>query len=90
MGQNTLIIGIDWKESTSAITDDQFKTELTLFAGYVEEEGSKDSRRCQPFHRPMGPTLQEWCVKNIAPRYSAAGVQRFAFLLPRGAPIPPV
>jgi len=34
--------------------------------------------------------VQEWRLKNISPRYSAAGVQRFAFLLPADAPVPPM
>jgi hypothetical protein len=34
--------------------------------------------------------MQEWRLKNISPRYSAAGVRRFAFLLPKEAPVPPM
>jgi len=40
-------------------------------------------------HKP-GLDLQPWRVKNISPRYSAAGVRRFAFLFPEGAQIPPM
>ena len=40
-------------------------------------------------HKP-GPDMQEWRVKNISGRYYAAGVVRFAFLFPVGAPIPPM
>ena len=88
--KNTRIIGIDWKESTSAMTDEQFKAELTLFAGFVEQK-----KACGILvdvsgfrHRP-GPEVQPWRVKNISPRYSAAGVKRMAFLFPKGAQIPP-
>ena len=35
-GENTRIIGVDWKETTAAMTDEQFKMELTLFASHVE------------------------------------------------------
>jgi hypothetical protein len=84
------IIGIDWKESTAGMTDDDFKAALTLFAGYVE------ARRAQGilvdvgrFRHKMGPGMQEWRVKNISSRYFAAGVRRFAFLLPKEASVPP-
>jgi hypothetical protein len=30
------VIGSDWKEATSSITDEDFKAALTLFAGHVE------------------------------------------------------
>lgn len=89
--ENARIIGIDWKEATSAMTDDQFKAELTLFAGYVEQ---KKARGIVVYvsrfrHRP-GPDVLPWRVKNISPRYTAAGVKRFAFLFPEGAQIPPM
>jgi hypothetical protein len=89
--ENSRIIGIDWKESTTAMTDDQFKDELTLFAGHVEQKKARgilvDVSR---FRHKMAPNVQEWRVKNISNRYSAAGVKRFAFLLPNGSPIPPM
>ncbi|HKF59540.1 MAG TPA: hypothetical protein VKJ45_29135 [Blastocatellia bacterium] len=83
------IIGIDWKESTAAMTDDQMKEELALFAGYVETKKAAgilvDVTR---FRHRMGPEFQQWRVQNISPRYSAAGVKRFAFLFPPDAEIP--
>jgi hypothetical protein len=85
------IIRIDWRESTSSMTDEEFKAELTLFAGQVEQKKARgilvDVRR---FRHKMAPNVQEWRVKNISNRYSAAGVQRFAFLLPNGSPVPPM
>ena len=33
---DTRVIGIDWKEATSSMTDDDFKEELERFAGFVE------------------------------------------------------
>jgi hypothetical protein len=87
----TGIIGIEWKESTAAMTDGDFKADLILFASYVEAERARgilvDVAR---FRHAMGPDVQEWRVKNISNRYSAAGVKRFAFLFPEGAPIPPM
>jgi hypothetical protein len=86
---NTSVIGIDWKEATSSMTDDDFKAELERFAGFVEAKKAQgilvDVAR---FRHKMGPGVQEWRVKNISTRYSAAGVRRFAFLLAADAPVP--
>jgi len=89
--ERTRIIGVDWKESTSSMTDAEFKAELTLFAGQVEQKKARgilvDVSRFR--HKP-GPDVQPWRVKHISNRYSAAGVGRFAFLFPGGAQIPPM
>jgi len=87
--ERTRIIGIDWKEATSSMTGEEFKAELTLFAGHVEQKKARgilvDVTRFR--HKP-GPDVQPWRVKNISNRYSAAGVKREAFLFPKGAQIP--
>jgi hypothetical protein len=87
--ENTRIISIEWKESSAAMTDENFKADLTLFAGHVEQRRARgilvDVSR---FRHTLGPGLQEWRVKNISSRYDAAGVRRFAFLFPPGAQIP--
>ncbi len=88
---NTSVIGIDWKEATSSMTDDGFKAELERFAGFVEAKKAQgilvDVAR---FRHKTGPDVQEWRVKNISTRYSAAGVRRFAFVLPKDGTIPPM
>ena len=89
--ESTRIIGIDWKEATSSMTDEEFKAELTLFAEQVEQKNARgilvDVSRFR--HKP-GPDVQPWRVKNISNRYAAAGVARFAFLFPEGAQILPM
>jgi hypothetical protein len=83
------IIGIDWKESTASMTDEDFKTELTLFAGYVEQKKAQGILvDVNTFRHKNGPDIHPWRVKNISSRYSAAGVRRFAFLFPQGSQIP--
>jgi hypothetical protein len=85
------IIGINWKESTSEMSEEDFKADLTTFAGYVEQHKARGILVdvAQFRHRP-GPDLQPWRVKNISTRYAAAGVRRFAFLFPSGAQVPPM
>ena len=88
--ENARIIGIDWKVATSGMTDEQFKAELTLFAGLVEQKkapGILVDVSC--FRHKPGPDVHPWRVKNISNRYAAAGVKRQAFLFPKGAQIPP-
>ncbi len=83
------IIGIDWKESTARMSDEDMKDELRLFAGYVEDKKATgiivDVTR---FRHRMSPEVQQWRVQNISTRYSAAGVKRFAFVFPPEAQIP--
>jgi hypothetical protein len=75
------IISIDWKESTSVMTDDEFKTELTVFAQHVEEKKApRILIDVSAFRHSMGDDVQQWRLKNISTRYNAAGVRRFAFL----------
>jgi hypothetical protein len=84
-------IAIDWKEATSTMTSEEFKADLTLFATHVESKKAAGILvDVSKFRHKMEPEVQPWRVKNISPRYSAAGVKRFAFLFPAGAQIPPM
>jgi hypothetical protein len=88
--ERTRIISIDWKEATSAMTDEDFKTELTLFAEQVEDKRAPgiliDVSKFR--HRPS-EEVGKWRLKNISSRYNAAGVQRFAFLLSKDSQVSP-
>ncbi len=82
-------IAIDWKEATSTMTSEEFKADLTLFATQVESKKAAGILvDVSKFRHKMEPEVQPWRVKNISPRYSAAGVKRFAFLFPAGTQIP--
>lgn len=89
--KDTKIIRIDWKEATSAMTSEEFKAELMIFATHVEQKKAfailVDVAR---FQHKMSPDVQAWRVENISSRYNAAGVKRFAFLLPKDSAIPPM
>jgi hypothetical protein len=89
--ESTRIIGIDWKEATSNMTDEDFKTELTLFAKQVEDKRApRILVDVSKFRHRLGAEMGEWRLKNSSTRYNAAGVQRFAFLLSKDSPIPPM
>ena len=89
--ERTRIIGVDWKEGTSSMTDEEFKAELTLFAGHVEQKKARGILvDVSGFRHKPGPEVQPWRVKNISNRYATAGVKRQAFLFPKGAQMPPM
>jgi hypothetical protein len=84
-------IGLDWKETTSTMTSEEFKAELNAFAGYVEEKKPLGIRvDVTKFHHKMTPDMQRWRVQYISSRYNAAGVQRFVFLFPMDLKFPPM
>ena len=73
------------------VVDDDFKSELQLFVGLVESKNAQGILvNVARFRHKIGPDVHEWRIKNISTRYSAAGVRRFAFLLPADAPVPPM
>jgi len=76
-----------WLPTTRDMTDEGFKETLDLLAGAGE-------RLRQPFmlidatefHHQLGEGVLAWRDEHIIPRYNSAGVTRFAFLVPEGAP----
>ena len=80
-------VEIRWYDATAAMTRDQFNRWLEGFAGGVEQAGRSgvlvDSIQ---FAMDMSQMDGEWRDANIIPRYNAAGVRKFAFLMPAGMP----
>jgi hypothetical protein len=73
------------------MTSEEFKKELTIFAGLVEHKRAPAILVVVgKFRHKMSPEVQAWRVKNISSRYNTAGVQRFAFLFPAATQIPPM
>lgn len=86
--EQTRLIGIEWKEATSTMTDENFKTELTLFAQQVEDKkASRILIDVSKFRHRPDEEVGKWRMQNISTRYNAAGVRRFAFLVSPGSPI---
>ena len=87
-------IEIRWYDTTAAMTGDEFNQWLSQFAGCVETARRSgvlvDSVQ---FRMDMARMDAAWRDAHIIPRYNAAGVKRFAFLMPEGMPAiggPPV
>jgi hypothetical protein len=69
------------------MTDGGFMATLCLFVWEAERTRPKalfiDATE---FKHTFGPGVMEWRDAHIIPRYGAAGVRRFAFLMPTGFP----
>ena len=84
---HTDLLELRWLPSTSSMTDGGFMATLCLFASEAEK-----ARRhgllidATEFRHPFGPGIMEWRDAHIIPRYGAAGVRRFAFLMPGDFP----
>ena len=80
-------VEIRWYDATSDLTKDEFNGWLAGFAGGVEQAKRSgvlvDSVQ---FKMDMANMDGDWRDANIIPRYNAAGVKKFAFLMPVGMP----
>jgi len=82
------LIEIRWFDTTAGMSRDDFQSWLTKFAECVETCARSrvlvDSTSFQ-----MSPAKMDgpWRDANIIPRYNAAGVRKFAFLMPQGMPM---
>ncbi len=78
--QITRIIGIEWKDTTAAMTDPEFKADLTLFADHVEQRKARgilvDVAR---FRHKMAPGVHEWRVRNISKPLCRRRCRAFCF-----------
>ena len=87
--EGTRIISIDWKEATSKMTDEDFKTALALFAKRVEDnKAPRILIDVSKFSHQPSEEVGEWRRENISTRYNLAGVQRFAFLFSKDSQVP--
>lgn len=81
------IIEIRWFDTTSALDSPTFNEWLEGFARAVEQAGRAGILTdATAFKMPMELMDGEWRDANIIPRYNAAGVRKFAFLMPAGMP----
>ena len=82
------LVEIRWYDTTAAMTGDEFNDWLSTYAGCVE---SKKRPGCLvdsvQFRMPLDRMDVGWRDENIIPRYNAAGVAKFAFIMPAGMPL---
>ncbi len=81
------VIEIRWFDATRDFTTETFYGWLGEFAGGVEASGRKRVLvDALSFRMASGQMDPAWRDAHIIPRYNAAGVEKFAFLMPEGMP----
>ena len=80
-------VEIRWYDATSSFTSDSFNDWLAGFAAGVEAAGQSGILvDANQFGMNMEFMDDKWRDANIIPRYNAAGVRKFEFLMPDGMP----
>jgi len=79
------VLELRWLPSTASMTDGGFMATLCLFAWEAERMRPRGLLiDAVEFRHRFEPGVMEWRDAHIIPRYGAAGVRRFAFLMPPG------
>jgi hypothetical protein len=81
------ILELRWLPATATMTIAGFKATLALLAHEAEHVRPPfvviDSLQ---FHRAFTEDFTQWRDDTIVPRYGAASIRKFAFVVPAGAP----
>ena len=78
---------IRWFDTTSGMDGDDFNAFLSEFASTVEVSGLSGALvDAVQFAMDMSKMTLGWRDENIIPRYNAAGLKKFAFVMPEGMP----
>ena len=81
------VVELAWLPATGSMTDGGFMATLCLFAWEAEKARPHGLLiDAVAFRHQFGSGVMEWRDAHIIPRYGAAGVQRFAFIMPPGFP----
>ena len=79
------VLELQWRNV--AMTDNGFMATLGLLA--LEAERLRPTAiivDARTFRHTFGPGIMDWRNAAILPRYGAAGVRKFAFVVPAGSP----
>jgi hypothetical protein len=80
-------IELRWSEATKTMSESDFRAGLERLAGLLETQRVPNVLiDVTQFAYQPSPDFSPWRDKFIIPRYNAAGVKRFAFLVPANAP----
>jgi hypothetical protein len=81
------MLELEWLDASENMTDDDFKRSMQRFAAFADEQSTPhmlvDVTR---FRFTPGEGVPAWRDEHVIPAYNAAGVEKFAFLVPAGAP----
>ena len=76
-----------WSSATKSMSEKQFRDGVARLAGFLEQSRFPNALVDITVmgYRPSAD-FEPWRQANIITRYNAAGVKRFGFLMPAGAP----
>jgi hypothetical protein len=81
------LLELRWLPATAQMTDAGFMATLCLFAWETEKMRPRGLLSDMVhFRHKLGSGMLAWRDAHILPRYGAAGVRRFAFVMPPGFP----
>lgn len=85
--QHPGLLELRWLPSTASMTDGGFMATLCLFVWEAEKARPNGLLiDALEFRHHFSDGVMAWRDAHITPRYGAAGVRRFAFLMPVGFP----
>lgn len=74
---------MEWLEGSAGMTDNDFMRSMERYAAFAEERRAPNMLvDVTRFRHSPGEHVGAWRDEHIIPRYNAAGVKRFAFLVP--------
>ncbi len=80
------ILELKWFHGSANMTDDDFMRSMERYAAYAEKRRTPNMLvDVTEFKHTPGADVGPWRDEHVVPRYNAAGVQKFAFLVPTGA-----
>jgi hypothetical protein len=81
------LLELRWLEGSANMTDDDFKESMSRYATHAEELKPNNLLvDVTKFAHSPGTDVGPWRDEEIIPRYNAAGVTKFAFIVPHGSP----
>jgi len=81
------VMELRWLTSTAEMSDGGFMATLCLFVWEAEKTRPRGLLiDAVEFRHKFGAGVMEWRDAHIIPRYGAAGVLKFAFVMPPGFP----
>jgi len=81
------ILELRWLATSADMTDQDFMRSMERYAGLAGDHRTPNMIvDVRDFRHVPGEEVAGWRNETIIPRYNAAGVTKFAFLLPEGAP----
>jgi hypothetical protein len=87
IGQHAGFVELRWLPDAPPMSDGAFMATLCLLATEAEKERPRGLLiDAVTFRHSFGPGVMAWRDASVVPRYGAAGVRRFAFVMPPSFP----